>query len=310
MRMPGRDALRRAGDVEELIFRKVARQRLHLGREEAKHIVFDDGQPMLDGDLRNLPAPLVGHEGRRRILKRRNAVERRRVAGAAAPRRATSGTMPSRSSATVRSRKMQMAGEVGDPGVSELFDENLVAGLRQRHQRQQNCVLAAAGDDDAIDRRIETGPADPRRSRGAIVPGPGMMLIPEYPRAGRSRNRRGKTIGELLHIRKRHQRVDGEIEHSLLGPFDLHRAGPDERAAPHLAAQQAAALRFDVRARHGRQRDAELACEDALGRQAAAGLQPAGFDLAADRVGNGLIDRAASLPPRRAALLSCMQYVT
>ena len=85
----GRDALRRAGDVEKLIFGQVARQRLHLGREKSEHIVFDDGEPMLDRDLRNLLAPLVGHEGGRRILKRRNAVERGRVAASGTPRRAT-----------------------------------------------------------------------------------------------------------------------------------------------------------------------------------------------------------------------------
>ena len=157
-------------------------------------------------------------------------------------------------------------------------------------------MLSAPRDDDAIDRRIETCPADPRRPRGAIVTGAGMVLLPEDPRAGRARNRCGKTIGELLHIRQRHQRVDGEIEHSLLRPFDLHRTGTDERAAPYLSAQEAAALRFGVRARDRCQRDAELPCEDPLGRQTAAGLQPAGLDLTPDGVGNGLIDRAASCP--------------
>ena len=192
-----------------------------------------------------------------------------------------------------------MAGEVRNPRVGELFDENFVAGLRQRHQRQQNCVLAASRDDDAIDWRIETCPTDPCRSRGAIVAGTGVMLVPEDPSAGRARNRCGETIGELLHIWKRQQCVDGEIEHALLRSLDLHRAGTDERATPDLPAQEPAALRFDVRARDCRQGDAELTCEDPLGRQTAAGLEPAGLDLAADGVGDGLIDRAASLPPRR-----------
>ena len=194
---------------------------------------------------------------------------------------------------------MQMPREVGHPGIGELLDENLVAGLRERHQRKKNRVLATAGHDDAIDRRVEAGPADPRRSGGAVVPRARMMLIAEYPRARRSRNRRGQAVGELLHVRKRHQRVDGEIEHALLRPFDLQRAGPHERAASHFAAQQTATLRLDVRARHGRERHAELAREHALRRQAAAGLQPPRFDLAADRIGNGLVDRTAALPPRR-----------
>ena len=43
----------------------------------------------------------------------------------------------------------------------------------------------------------------------------------------------------------------------------------------------------------------ELAREDALGRQPAAWLQPARFDLAADRVGDGLVNRAAPLSSRR-----------
>jgi hypothetical protein len=54
---------------------------------------------------------------------------------------------------------------------------------------KQNRVLAASRDDDAIDRRIETRPSNPRRPRGTIVPRAGVMLVPEDPRAGRARNR-------------------------------------------------------------------------------------------------------------------------
>ena len=194
---------------------------------------------------------------------------------------------------------MQMPRKVCHPGVGEFLDENLVAGLREGHQRKKNGVLAAAGDDDAIDRRVETGPANPCRPRGAVVPRARMMLVAKYPRARRSRNRRGKTVGELFHVRKRHQRVDGEIEDALLGPFNLHRTRTHEGAAPHLAVQQSASLRLDVRARHGREGHAELLREDALGRQASAGLQTPRFNLAADRIGNGLVDRAAPLPRRR-----------
>ena len=98
-------------------------------------------------------------------------------------------------------------------------------------------MLAAAGHDDAIDRRLEAGPADPRRPGRAVMPGAGVMLVAEYPRARRSRNRSGEAVGEFLHIRMRHQGVDREIEDSLLRPFDLHRTRPHERAASHFAAQ-------------------------------------------------------------------------
>ena len=83
------------------------------------------------------------------------------------------------------------------------------------------------------------------------------------------------------------------------GPSISIALGRTNVPRPTSPLKQAAALRFDVRARDGRQRDAELPCEDPLGRQTAAGLQPAGLDLAPDRVGNGLIDRAAPLPSRR-----------
>ena len=83
------------------------------------------------------------------------------------------------------------------------------------------------------------------------------------------------------------------------GPSISSAPGRTNVPRPTSPLSKPAALRFDVRARHRRQRHAELACEDALRRQPAAGLQPAGFDLAADRVGDRLIDRAASLSPRR-----------
>ena len=195
--------------------------------------------------------------------------------------------------------QVQVPGEVGDPWIGELFDEDLIARLRQRHEREKNRVLSSAGHDDAIDRRIEARPANPRRSSRPVVPGARMMLIAEYPSARRSRHCRRETVGQLFHIRKGHEGVDREVEHALLGPLDLDGTRADECAAPDLAAQQPAALGFDVRPCHRRERHTELVCEDALRRQAGAGPEPARFDLAADCVSDGLIDRAASLPSGR-----------
>src|SRR5689334_20876056 len=116
---------------------------------------------------------------------------------------------------------MKMSREIGDPGTGELFNENFIARLRERHQRQKNRVLAASGNDDAIDWRVEPRPSDPRRTRGAIVPSASVMLIPENACARGAWYRGGKPIRELFHIRKGHQRVDGEIQHALLRSFDI-----------------------------------------------------------------------------------------
>src|SRR5688572_25949481 len=125
------------------------------------------------------------------------------------------------------------------------------------------------------------------------------MLIPEDARASRSRDGGGETIGELLHIRERHQRIHRQIEHALLGSFDLNRARTDERPTSDLATQQTATLSLHVCASHRCERDAELTRENTLSRKPASGLEATGFDLPANGVGDRLVDWTAPLSPGR-----------
>ena len=66
-----REALRKPGDVDDIIGRKMRDRRHRVSREECGDVVFDQHDPARANDARNRPTAIERHRRGRRVLQNR-----------------------------------------------------------------------------------------------------------------------------------------------------------------------------------------------------------------------------------------------
>ena len=160
-------------------------------------------------------------------------------------------------------------------------------------------MLRANRDQHLRGRDVDAAASDPRRAGLAMIEPPAARRIVEQRRTRRQRGIESRR--EFREVRVRRQRVQREVEQVVRR---LARQGLNERAAPHLAGDQAAPGGDLVGASDGANGEAERVREVPLWRQPVTWSQGSGLDVPVDGVRNLLIDWAVQPRKPRGATLS------
>ncbi len=264
------------------------------------------------GDLGDLAAPRLAQGRGRRVVHVGHAVE---DAGALVA--AGRAEVPGIEAVAVEGKRPQLEPEeprqVLDAGIGQRLDHQGVAGPGQRPQRDGQRLLGAAGHDHALRVGGEAAPADPARQHlavarlalaEAVVEQAFQVALAAHLGQGAPQGRAQRDLDRLVAAE-----VDRAVRCALCRAVRRapgrrrHGQAAHEGAAAHLADHQALGLGQRVGAVDRADRDLEAFGQNAHGRQALAGLEPALADVLGQALRDGAVERAASF--RQVRLPDC-----
>ncbi len=268
-------------------------ERLGPVAEEGPHAVLDDRQAQFAHAGRQLPAAVLRHGRRRRVVQGRLQVQRRQRCPAVGR-----GHGVGKDAVRVPGERDQDDAEprrdLLDQGIGQRVDAHAAAGPDQRRQGSGDGLPGVAGEQDPAGGGAPSG----RRQQGG-----GGLARGRCARGGHGPGHVGEHVGaqqrcqagrDELRLSVRRRVVEFQIDPRGAGrlgqcPAGRHRRGPHEGAAADLSDDQSAPDEFGVDAAGRGRRDPPPACEDPLRGQASARCEPPAEDVGGDPVGDPLV---------------------